>query len=249
MPGHAPSEARVARRHDGRGRLPHAGHPRVCPRHADADARGLDPAHDQRGRAGGRGPLHRRGEHPFGTGRRGRGAGLHRPGGRLREVDRLRHGRHEHGREPLRRRLRVPLRDGAARLEIGHGRADRRAHDGRRDRRGRRRLDLLVRRAEAGRGARERRRRSGARLLRPRRTALPDGCEPVPRPDSARPVRVPAGPRGGGVASPGAGRPDRGGDGPALSSRGARGRFRRHRQCQHGRADQEGLGRAGLRRA
>ena len=73
-------------------------------------------------------------------------------GRRLRRGHRLRHGRHQHRRRPFRSSIRRPLRVGVRNAE--GRRAARRADDGDRNRRGRRRLDLPLRRREAGRRAR-----------------------------------------------------------------------------------------------
>ena len=81
--------------------------------------------------------------------------------------DRLRHGGHQHRRLPLRRPLRAGVRNRKGR------RPGRGPDDGHRNRGGRRRLDLPLRRREAGRRPGKRRGRSGPGLLRPRRARWP----------------------------------------------------------------------------
>ena len=110
-------------------------------------------------------PLPGQGRDPVRPGRRHRRHGAHRGGRRARQGDRLRHGRHHHRRQPLRRRVRACLRDPGGRR--AHARAD----DEHPHRGGRRRLDPGLRRRAAARRPRERRRQPRAGQLPPRRAA------------------------------------------------------------------------------
>ena len=93
--------------------------------------------------------------------------------------DRLRHGRHVHRRQPLRRRVRARVRDAGGRR--AHARADDEHPHGR----GRRRLDPAVRRCALARRPAERRREPGPGVLSPRRAAGGDRCERDGRQDPA----------------------------------------------------------------
>ena len=156
---------------------------------------GLPARHDQRRRAGAGGGLPRQGRPPLRTRRRGRRRGARRPAVRLPARDRLRHGGHQHRRRPLGRRLRIPLR------ASGGGRPPGGARPRHRERGGRRRLDLRLRRHSAQGGAGERRRLARPRLLRRGRTADADRRQPDPRPARSRPLRDPPGRGGGGPRS------------------------------------------------
>ena len=122
------------------------------------------------GLVGGRAFL-RQGQHSFRTGGRRRWVFARGAGGRVLAGDRVRHGRHEHRRVAVRWAIRTGIRNAKG------GRAARRADDGDRNGRGRRRIDLPVRRREACRRAGERGGRSGAGVLRARRAADGDRCE------------------------------------------------------------------------
>ena len=138
-------------------------------------------------------------------------------------------------------RLRVRDREG--------GRADRGADARDRDGGGGRRLDLRLRRPEAGGGAAFERRRSGPGLLRARRSAVAHRRQPVAGADSAGAVPVRARRGGGGEASRRGARGDRGAHGRASRARGDRRRLRADRQRQHGGGDPAGVGGEGLRPA
>ena len=116
-------------------------------------------------RAHRRGAVPRQGRDPVGAGRRGGRGGRGQPPRRVRQGDRLRHGRHLDGREPLRRRAREELRERGGRRAAAVADAAR-AHG-----RGRRRVDLRLRGREVPRRAAERRRRPRTGVLRQGRAA------------------------------------------------------------------------------
>ena len=136
---------------------------------------------------------------------------------------RLRHGRHLHRRQPLRRRVRARLRD------PGRRRADARADDGDPHRGGRRRLDPgLRRRALPGRAA-QRRRQPGPGLLPPRRAAHGDRrqrrvgkIQPGVLPARVRPARRPAARRARSCAAASPRSPQRSSGPPARRARRSR---------------------------
>ena len=190
QPGGAAGQDRRPRRHDGRRRLSES-------RAADLRRRGSAKARrrqaaDYSTSAGGlveAKPVRRQGQHPFRAGRR-RGRLLpRRQGGGLRARDRLRHGRNEHRRLAIRRPLRTRVRNRKGR------RAGRGPDDGDRNRGRRRRLDLPLRRREAGRRSRKRRRRSRPGLLRPRRPAGDHRRELLSRQNPGRAFSISAGSR------------------------------------------------------
>ena len=139
-------------------------------------------------------------------------------------------------------------RPAPAGVRNGKGRrAARGADDGHRDRGGRRRLDLPLRRRQAGRGARQRRRRPGPGLLRPRRAADGDRRQLSARQDSARPFSVSARPPRGRSAARRNDRGHRRGRRAALRTVGAGRRLRARGQRQHGQGDSLDLGGQGVR--
>ena len=170
--------------------------------------------------------------------RRGR-RGARRPALRLRAGDRLRHGRHQHRRRPLGRRLRVPLR------APGGGRPPRGAGPRHRERGGGRRLDLRLRRHPAQGGAGERRRLARPGLLRRRRAADADRRQPASSAGSTPSAsRSPSTPAAAGRALDAL----RGGDGRGRSRpRGRARRAARDRRRADGGGDPLDLAAPGLR--
>ena len=131
--GQPADEAGLARRHDGGRRLPQP-HPAPLRRPGrGADAGRAPVLHAEQRRPDRGAPLPGQGRHPVRPGRRHRRHGAHGGGGRPRQGHRLRHGRHQHRRQPLRRRVRARLRDAGGRR--AHARADdEHPHRGRRRR-------------------------------------------------------------------------------------------------------------------
>ena len=213
-----PDQDRAAGAHGGRRRLPGT-RGRRLPRDHRRRALGRPggrrrprraPGHDQRRRSGELLELPAEGQSPVRPGRRRGGCGGGRSSERHRTGDRLRHGRHEHRRLPLRRRLRVQLR-------VPGRRRDRRgAGTGDRDGGGGWRLDLRRRSRPAQGRTRERRSAAWTGLLRRRRAADHHGRQPAAR--SNRPGGLRPAHRRGRRRTPlsrGAGRSDRCGGGAA----------------------------------
>ena len=176
------------------------------------------------------------------TARAGAGCGPAHPG------DRLRHGRHLHRREPLRRRVRTRLRDPGGRG--AHARAD----DEHPHRGGRRRLGAELRRGPAARRPAERRRQPRPGQLPPRRAAHRDRRQRDAGQGAAGLVSQglrPAGqrgtrPRGGGEPLHRAGRRDRPGHRHRAPARGHRRGLPADRRRGDGQCHQEDLGGAGV---
>ncbi len=246
----AADQARAARRHHRRRRLPLARPAPLCRSRlgcADIRRRRSEPAvHGVVGRTEGGGDVPRARRDPLRPGRRRGRHGGDGQARRLRPRHRLRHGRHVDRRRALRRRVRALVRDADRRR--AHRRADAaRAYGG-----GGRRLDHLLRRHALPRRARQRRRQSGAEGLSPRRPAdrhrrqrharqarcavLPEDLRAGAR-SAARRRRRARGVRRSGAR--GGRRPRAGGD---------RRRRHPHRRREHGQRHQEDLRRARLRR-
>ena len=170
--------------------------------------------------------------------------------GRLRQDHRLRHGRHLDRRVALRRRVRARLRD------QGRGRAHARADDADPHRRGRRRLDPVLRWLALPGRAGVGRRQSRSGLLSSRRPARGHRCQRDARPRAAGflPARVRAGRRP--AARPrhrrrevrGVGGRDRARHRQQARARAGRRRLPHHRRRQHGERHQGNLDPARLRR-
>jgi hypothetical protein len=193
-------------------------------------------------------PLPGQGRDPVGPGRRHRRHGAHRGRRRAPQGDRLRHGRHQHRRVALCRRVRARVRDPGGRR--AHARADdEHPHRGRG-----RRLDPAVRRRAAARRARKRRRQPGPGQLPPRRAAGGDRRQRAAGQDPAG--ALPAGVRPGGdepldpTACASASRrwPRRCGKPRPRHQRRAWPRASADRGAEHGQRDQAHLGGARLRR-
>ncbi len=164
-------EARLARRHDGRRRVPVAdpaalrgtGRARACGVGRPVRRRGppissAAPVHAVVGGADRRAPVPGQGRDPVRSGRRHRRRRRGLAARRVRPDHRLRHGRHVDRRHALRRRIRAGVHHRGRRC------AARRADDADPHGCGRRRLDLHVRRRALSRRSRVGRRESGPGL-------------------------------------------------------------------------------------
>ncbi len=249
-PGQPADEVRLARRHH-RGRCLSDADPAPLRRAGGcADAGRAAVLHAEQRRADRGAPLPGQGRHPVRPGRRHRRHGAHRAGGGARQADRLRHGRHQHRRQPLRRRVRARLRD------AGGGRAHARADDEHPHRRRWRWLDPGFRRRAVARRPAKRRRQSRAGQLPPRRTTGADRrqCAAGPHPAAAFPagVRRPRRPadrwRGRAREVRATGRAGAAGHGPADQCRVAGRRLPAHRRAGDGQCHQAHLGGARPRR-